>query len=652
MVVCTSGPVALVSCALAVPRALTLRRARLLLGKIKSAYGKDDSAPLNVMANCEAQLAFLENWLLGRSGKNEQAVSKDATKRLALPNGLASKEAEADFFKLFPASEDETLVQELDCSARSLTCFLSGSLFVTNARLCFSSRDNSVKASLSLPWHNVQRIRAIVPKTDKGRTDQGERVKQGILIEVLLLDPIEFDGLQTECLEVITFDTSAVVVLQRSSDMFASRGAFQEVVAASDISLTKAEMEKINQSKAKQLEGTNEVWELQRRTAILMEDWQKPFLPIDSSVQFATWTVLNEATGEYVFHPQLSETESWNDRSPGPPIERMFALGCDRQCEWKVLKHEDLTDEDGWQYSGLSFSTARSAWMNHCGHFSLIRRRLWRAEFPDLSGGPMEIPRSTLAELTCKKTDSIYTEELGDLPLATLAEWLEADDWEAEGTFMAASLEDQGASERQIEPWASEDHAEAKKVHGKLRTLKMRVPVPPQPMCPPTTMVEQTVHVWVEADQVTKETATLSLDVPYGTCFRTVICDTFTVTAGGATQMERRFGLEWLQSTMMKSMIEMNVPPNLIEDAKKGVAFMKRWLSGDVGDGPSGASAGGKATSQGQNGSKRNSDADLQAGKGAQKRKQSSVKRAVISQGMFCCSGDNRSMTEELSDFN
>jgi len=197
-----------------------------------------------------------------------------------------------------------------------------------------------------------------------------------------------------------------------------------------------------------------------------------------------------------------------------------------------------------------------------------------------MSAGPTEIPRSTLLELQCKKTADIFVGDVGKISLSDLAEWWQADDYLTPGSFTASYYNSQGATEFDFEAWEDRStHAQAAKVHGKLRLLKMRVLVPPAPMCPATTKIDQWCHVWSQDDQVIKETSTISWDVPYGDSFKVVIRDTFTVD-GGTMQMKRTWGLEWLKSTMMKSMIESNVPSNLIKDAEKMAAFMRTYNPG------------------------------------------------------------------------
>merc|ERR1712046_447010 len=94
--------------------------------------------------------------------------------------------------------------------------------------------------------------------------------------------------------------------------------------------------------------------------------------------------------------------------------------------------------------------------------------------------------------------------------------------------------DDQGATEREIGAWEDRDGiVQARQVRGNLRIVKMRVPVPPAPMCPASTKITQTVHVLAEDDQVIKETSTMSWDVPYGDCFNVVIRDTFTLADNG-----------------------------------------------------------------------------------------------------------------------
>eukprot|EP00930_Biecheleria_cincta_P084106 TRINITY_DN73597_c0_g1_i1.p1 TRINITY_DN73597_c0_g1~~TRINITY_DN73597_c0_g1_i1.p1 ORF type:complete len:643 (-),score=126.06 TRINITY_DN73597_c0_g1_i1:429-2357(-) len=638
---CCSGPAALASNVLSLPRALALRRARQLCATLRSAYGEDDTAPLNVLANCEEQLLFLESWLLGKkSGKPQGTLARSkevVRKQLALPAGLASQAAEKAFVQTFSPPEGEVLAQVFECSAKSLTCFLPGSLFVTTNRLCFCTGRHAVKSSASLAWQNVQRIRVMLPNIAKE-----DNVVQGIFVRMQLQETIEFDGLHTDTFEFITFDPAATTILQRCSDSFSSKGAYQEIVAEKgDGLLSKEEMMKINSTDIIQLERTNAVFQLQRRTAILLDDWQRPFLPIDASVGFATWMALDEASSTYTFHPLLSTSQSCEDNSESPPIESMFALGCNRKCEWQAVKN-DKTDDDGWQYAGLSFSGEPTAWHNSCGPFSLTRRRLWIAEFPDANAGPSQIPRNTLLELQCKQTQEVFTGDLGKLPLATLAEWLQADDWTTEGSLMAEQLKDQGSTELDIEAWQDrEGQGQAKRVHGKLRNIKMRVPVPPAPMCPPTTRVEQVCHVFVEESRVLRETSTLSLDVPYGTCFKTVIQDCFTVVDGDSIKMTRSFGLEWVQSTMMKGMIESNVPPNLKLDAEALAAFLRQWISNGGKPGGGAKSKEGGAKSKEQGGAKSKD-------KGSGKPKSAPAPKNQGRQWILCCS-DTRSTEDEIS---
>merc|ERR1719162_393832 len=113
----------------------------------------------------------------------------------------------------------------------------------------------------------------------------------------------------------------------------------------------------------------------------------------------------------------------------------MFAFGAERRCQWHPMDDkQELADEEGWQYSVFMFVAQENAWNNQCGPFSLVRRRLWKAEFPDKI---VEAPRSTLLDLQCTKSQEIFRQSVGQLPLASLAEWLEADDWQTPGSYMA-----------------------------------------------------------------------------------------------------------------------------------------------------------------------------------------------------------------------
>eukprot|EP00425_Heterocapsa_triquetra_P043970 CAMPEP_0195067532 /NCGR_PEP_ID=MMETSP0448-20130528/12555_1 /TAXON_ID=66468 /ORGANISM="Heterocapsa triquestra, Strain CCMP 448" /LENGTH=101 /DNA_ID=CAMNT_0040098953 /DNA_START=1 /DNA_END=306 /DNA_ORIENTATION=- len=96
-------------------------------------------------------------------------------------------------------------------------------------------------------------------------------------------------------------------------------------------------------------------------------------------------------------------------------------------------------------------------------------------------------------------------------------------------------------------------------------------------MCPKETRATATWHVVASPAKVVLETATMSLDVPYGTSFQVVVCDTFTATESGTTRMVRTWGVAWVKSCFMKSLVEANVPIELEKSAHRMIEVLKEW---------------------------------------------------------------------------
>eukprot|EP00439_Symbiodinium_sp_Y106_P050130 s994_g6.t1 len=132
-----------------------------------------------------------------------------------------------------------------------------------------------------------------------------------------------------------------------------------------------------------------------------------------------------------------------------------------------------------------------------------------------------------------------------------------------------------GSVDLEISAW-SDGSSFASVVKGKVRTIEMRSPVPPAPMCPKETRVQSTWHVVILEDKVLLESVSMSLDVPCGTNFNVIACDTFSVQ-DGKLKMVRTCGIEWLQSTWLKSMIEQNVPPQLAAVGERMAKVVGRW---------------------------------------------------------------------------
>merc|ERR1712232_374501 len=130
-----------------------------------------------------------------------------------------------------------------------------------------------------------------------------------------------------------------------------------------------------------------------------------------------------------------------------------------------------------------------------------------------------------------------------------------------------------GAKDLVISAWA--DGTSAAAVRGRVRSVEYRMPVD-APMCPKETRVQSMWHVLVLDGTVVLESASMSLDVPMGTSFNTVVCDTFTIE-GGSLRMVRSCAFEWVQSSWMKSLVEKTAQPELQKVGKKVASMVVRW---------------------------------------------------------------------------
>merc|ERR1712087_6599 len=112
----------------------------------------------------------------------------------------------------------------------------------------------------------------------------------------------------------------------------------------------------------------------------------------------------------------------------------------------------------------------------------------------------------------------------------------------------------------EVGPWASCEGAIARG-QGKIRSVECRAPVPPMPLTPKETRCSATWHLVVSPSEVVLESVSMSLDVPYGTTFNVIYCDTFSLdTVTGHIHVVRRCGVEWVRSQFMvpKSLVETN----------------------------------------------------------------------------------------------
>merc|ERR1712232_1492001 len=130
-----------------------------------------------------------------------------------------------------------------------------------------------------------------------------------------------------------------------------------------------------------------------------------------------------------------------------------------------------------------------------------------------------------------------------------------------------------GAKDLVISAWA--DGTSAAAVRGRVRSVEYRMPVD-APMCPKETRVQSMWHVLVLEGMVVLESASMSLDVPCGTSFNTVVCDTFTAERG-RLRMVRSCAFEWVQSSWMKSLVEKTAQPELQQVGKQVASMIVRW---------------------------------------------------------------------------
>ena len=96
------------------------------------------------------------------------------------------------------------------------------------------------------------------------------------------------------------------------------------------------------------------------------------------------------------------------------------------------------------------------------------------------------------------------------------------------------------AQEVDLGDWVVDEDI-AQKLRGKIRTLSLRVALPPAPLCPETTGMEVTYHVYATESRIVLETTSVSwmslivkrLPLPSATCSRsyTVMCDLSLIAA-------------------------------------------------------------------------------------------------------------------------
>lgn len=303
-------------------------------------------------------------------------------------------------------------------------------------------------------------------------------------------------------------------------------------------------------------------------------------MPHDGAAQMR-WCQL-DGNG-YVEHLFLKQLDKRTDvtKCEAPPVKKCDFLGQIRNCQWSIDKTDGETDAAGWQYSG---DFRINDWNAVCGPFCYVRRRCWKPTFYAKELGedeinerrPERLPSTLLKGKGLWQTKrEIFDADLGAITLEALAKTLEADDWKHPRSLMGSYFREMGVTEMEIQPWSC-GHSHKTKVEGKMRSIDFRCPVPPAHMCPKDTRVQSTWHLAVLNNRIVLESSSMSLDVPCGTSFNAVACDTFTVK-DGRMKMVRTCGVEWVQSTWMKMPVEANVPLELAKVGQKFANLIMAW---------------------------------------------------------------------------
>jgi len=329
------------------------------------------------------------------------------------------------------------------------------------------------------------------------------------------------------------------------------------------------------------------VWELERRTTIFQQDWRAPFLPHDAQ-KASKWMSIRD---RYMPHPlifsNVSNTEDDAARCETPPIKEVTFPGCTFSCNWEVCVDE-TSDADGWQYA-VDFYLDDSYWGDRPGGFSHVRRRKWKPIFStkemsveSSSHEPQQPVRHSvqsmlIADKALPPSRTVLEADLGVVPLHLLAANLEAEDWSDTENVMMMYFDKAGIQLEKIGHWTSGVESDYK-VQGKLRTLDMKVPVPPAPFCPAESRCDSTWHVASDEGMVILESIVKTLDVPFGKCFNVIKTDVFTLDReSGHTKMVRTMSFDWIESCWSKKMVEAQVPQELHKDAEQWAMVLKRW---------------------------------------------------------------------------
>ncbi|CAE7676939.1 prtp, partial [Symbiodinium sp. KB8] len=522
-----------------------------LLEKFKDDAG-DDDLPLQHLRAAEQHLAAVERWLRGQ-GHEEGA--ENLRKELGVSEAqrrMSSSPEAIEFTQNFADIEGEVFVQALTGSVKVKSFRHPGKVFITNVRLCFFSCVLGVEVSCSVKWEEIASLRLV---------DTAHAQTYPVL--VYFKDEIEFDGQGVKELDLRIFEFADLGALQKSATYFVGADLFgiyeeaeakKSAPATASPAITRLERTSSLISPEAVLKELS-MWELERRTNLFKSNWKAPYFPHDG-VGKMKWVSFED--NSYSRHPFIPEgvDEQKISASETPPVEVVEFLGERRRCTWSTFPVEGETDELGWQYS-TDFVLGNTGWLPYCASMSFVRRRCWKPSFyTDAEDDAKARDRAPTTILQNKDSKGakfpIFEQVLGEISLEVLGQSLLTDDWRDPDCLMNFYWEEMGSVDLEISAW-SDGSSFASVVKGKVRTIEMRSPVPPAPMCPKETRVQSTWHVVILEDKVLLESVSMSLDVPCGTNFNVIACDTFSVQ-DGKLKMVRTCGIEWLQNTWLKSL--------------------------------------------------------------------------------------------------
>jgi len=555
--------------------------------------GLPPGPPVEHLRAAEQHLIAVEHWLTGASLERRFSVDTLASlgdrlaKDLGMSEGLERGDDVKEFQQFFPPDAGELLVKAVPSSVHSKAFRHPGKLYISSSRLCFHSCVMGVECSFSVAWVLVDNLR-LVPSSKS----------TAYPVRIAMREEVEFDGRNVDEIVFRIFDLAGLGALHKSSMYFVGSDLFGTIedgdanryqaqrTASGDSTSIGLERRSTAppQATVEALLRSSSIWELQRSTSLFRHEWSAPWMPYDGVLRMK-WCALE---GAYVRHRFLPEDVNLETvaKSELPPIEQVNFFGQTRNCIWSTAPVDGVTDELGWQYA-TEFFADDSFWSPSVGTFSYVRRRCWKPTFykavddeeDDWSRVKSAVRRvpTTFMDEKCGGVAAreIYITQIPRVPLAAVSAAIEADNWESPGGLMTGYFKEMGAQELEIGAWV-EGTSLLGAVKGKVRSVDMRMPVPPAPMCPKDTRVQSTWHVVSLPDKLVLESVTMSLDVPYGTCFNVISCDTFTDTGNGL-KMVRTCGVEFVQSTWLSHLVEANVPPNMIDIGKRLAKVVDRW---------------------------------------------------------------------------